>query len=145
MTARLKHPWAAAAVFIWIGFVCAISFMEAWLKFQAPGITVELGLGIGKLVFSALNKVEWVLAIIILLSLILKKDSIFLSKNRFYFIPLLLLILQTVWLLPVLNSRALLVVDGQQVAPSNLHLFYVGFEIIKTVLLIIFGTKLLKR
>jgi len=43
--------------FLWIGFVAAISFMEAWIKFQAPGITVPLGLGIGKIVFAALNKV----------------------------------------------------------------------------------------
>ena len=43
-------------VFLWIGFVGAISFMEAWLKFKAPGVTMPIGLGIGKLVFNALNK-----------------------------------------------------------------------------------------
>ncbi len=32
--------------------------MEAPHKFQAPGITLVLGLGIGKLVFFTLNKVE---------------------------------------------------------------------------------------
>jgi hypothetical protein len=41
-----------AIPFVWFGFVCAISFMEAPLKFQAPNITVELGLGIGRIVFS---------------------------------------------------------------------------------------------
>ena len=44
--------------FIWAGFVCAISFMEAWLKFRAPGVTLPVGLSIGRLIFSALNKVE---------------------------------------------------------------------------------------
>ena len=58
-----------ASVFLWIGFVGAISFMEAWLKFQVPTLTLSVGLGIGKLVFNALNKVELVLAIIILLAL----------------------------------------------------------------------------
>ena len=47
---------------VWLGFVLGISFLEAPLKFRAPGITRELGLGIGKLVFGALNKVELVLA-----------------------------------------------------------------------------------
>jgi len=47
----VKMPVAAICTFVWIGFVCAISFMEAWLKFRAPGITVPLGLGIGRLVF----------------------------------------------------------------------------------------------
>ena len=36
MNAEVKYPLAVVAVFLWIGFVCAISFMEAWLKFQAP-------------------------------------------------------------------------------------------------------------
>jgi hypothetical protein len=38
-----------------IGAIVAISFLEAPLKFQAPGITIPLGLGIGRLVFTALN------------------------------------------------------------------------------------------
>ncbi|MEM0967027.1 MAG: hypothetical protein AAGJ81_12845 [Verrucomicrobiota bacterium] len=41
---------------VWLGLVIGISFLEAPLKFQAPGITLELGLGIGRLVFGALNK-----------------------------------------------------------------------------------------
>ena len=51
MTTTLKYPLALAGVFLWIGFVSAISFMEAWLKFRAPGVTLTLGLGIGRLVF----------------------------------------------------------------------------------------------
>jgi len=64
----VKHPISLIATFLWIGFVGAISFMEAWLKFRAEGITMPLGLSIGRLVFDALNKVEWVLAIAILLN-----------------------------------------------------------------------------
>jgi hypothetical protein len=55
MTSCVKYPAALAANFLWIGFVCAISFMEAWLKFRAPGIMLPLGLCIGKLVFNALK------------------------------------------------------------------------------------------
>jgi uncharacterized membrane protein (DUF485 family) len=60
----VKMPIALICTFLWIGFVCAISFMEAWLKFRAPGITVPLGLGIGRLIFNALNKVELVFALV---------------------------------------------------------------------------------
>ena len=55
---------AIISIFIWLGFVGAISFMEAWIKFQAPGVTLPVGLGIGRLVFAALNKVEWVLLLV---------------------------------------------------------------------------------
>ncbi|HPZ93893.1 MAG TPA: hypothetical protein PK871_03115, partial [Mycobacterium sp.] len=53
---------AVAAVFVWLGMVLAISFLEAPLKFRAPGVTIQLGLGIGRLVFRALNICEVVLA-----------------------------------------------------------------------------------
>ncbi|WP_373865557.1 MULTISPECIES: hypothetical protein [Pseudonocardia] len=50
-----------AATWVWVGMVLAISFIEAPLKFRAPGITTVLGLGIGRLVFRALNIAELVL------------------------------------------------------------------------------------
>ena len=50
---------AIAAVFIWLGMVLAISFLEAPLKFRAPGITIPLGLGIGRLAVVGLG---WIAA-----------------------------------------------------------------------------------
>ncbi|WP_407690773.1 hypothetical protein [Saccharothrix syringae] len=43
---------------LWLGMAPAISFPEAPLKFRAPGVTVAIGLGIGRIVFRALNVVE---------------------------------------------------------------------------------------
>lgn len=74
MSNKVYYPYIVALIFIWIGLISAISFMEAWLKFRASGITLPLGLGIGQLVFNALNKVEWTLAIIIMLNLIFEKQ-----------------------------------------------------------------------
>jgi hypothetical protein len=53
----------AALTFTWLGMVLAISFLEAPLKFRAPGVTIPIGLGIGRLVFRALNAVEAGLAV----------------------------------------------------------------------------------
>lgn len=144
MTSSIKFPVALASVFMWIGFVGAISFMEAWLKFRAPGISLELGLGIGKLVFTALNKVEWILAIIILINLVMIRIEFFHPKNILFLVPLLLLVLQTFWLLPTLNVRADLQIEGGELAGSNLHFYYVGMEIIKVACLFLFGIRLLK-
>lgn len=138
----VKYPIAAISTFLWLGFVCAISFMEAWLKFQAPGITLPLGLGIGRLVFSALNKVEWVFAIAIIANLFIHKKELFRLSNLFYFTPLALLIVQTVWVLPALDARAELIIQGQMVPPSNLHFYYVGLEVVKVISLSIFGIQL---
>lgn len=49
---------AGALTFLWLGMVLAISFLEAPLKFRAPGVTIPIGLGIGRMVFRALNRAE---------------------------------------------------------------------------------------
>jgi hypothetical protein len=113
--------------------------MEAWLKFQAPGITIPLGLGIGRLVFDALNKVEWVFAIAIIFSGSVVTEKWLRFKNLAFVVPLLLLFMQTFWVLPALDARAELVINEQILPPSNLHFFYIGMEIIKIVALITFG------
>jgi len=46
------------ATLIWIGFVLAISGMEAWVKFKAPVCPRALKLDIGRTIFPALNAVE---------------------------------------------------------------------------------------
>jgi hypothetical protein len=140
-----KYKIAIASVFLWIGFVCAISFMEAWLKFSAAGVTIPIGLGIGRLVFSALNKVEWFFAIVILFNLISSKSKVVKIQNLLYFIPLLMLILESIWALPALDARAELYIQKQIVPSSNLHFYYVGMEIIKVVCLVLFGIKLFNK
>ena len=135
----VKQPMSLISTFLWIGFVGAISFMEAWLKFRAEGITLPLGLGIGRLVFSALNKIEWVLAIAILLNQFFDFKSIQWKSLIGFSIPFLILIVQTVWLLPALDHRAELIIQGQLLPPSKLHFYYVGLEVIKVVCLFIFG------
>lgn len=137
-----KYQIAISSTFLWIGFVSAISFMEAWLKFQAPGVTIPIGLGIGRLVFFALNKVEWFLVIMIMGNLVFSKTPVVTFKNTLFFIPILMLLLQTIWALPALDTRATLYIQEQTVSSSNLHFYYVGMEIIKIACLTIFGIKL---
>lgn len=141
----VKMPIALILTFLWIGFVCAISFMEAWLKFRAPGITLPLGLGIGRIVFAALNKVEWVFAIAISINIIWSGTELWKWQNLLIFVPFAILLIQTFWLLPALDARAELHIQGQQVPPSNLHFYYVGMEVLKVVGLTIFGITLFKN
>lgn len=144
MNMEIKEPLTIAAVYLWIGFVTAISFMEAWLKFRAPGVTIPIGLGIGRLVFSALNKAEWVFALSVIAGGLISRQPVFTFDRLLFFIPLIILTLQSFWLLPALDQRAEMHLKGQDVPPSLLHVYYVVMEIIKVGCLFIFALKQFK-
>lgn len=141
---EVKYPLAVVAVFVWVGFVCAISFMEAWLKFRAPGINLPLGLGIGRLVFSALNKVEWVLAIAVIVNYMFENGRSFHWNYLLFLIVLLILLIQTFYALPALDARAEAYIKHQLPASSHLHFYYVAMEVVKVCCLVFFGIKLFK-
>lgn len=139
-----KYPVPIIIVFIWIGFVCSISFMEAWVKFQAENITLPIGLSIGRVVFGALNKVEWAFAIIILTHLTFCRDRVKFRDLIYYIVAVTFLILQTFWLLPSLDARVEILLQGGSIPPSPLHFFYIAMETLKVVFLFIFGSKLFR-
>lgn len=102
------------------------------------------GLGIGRVVFGALNKVEVVLSITILVSMLNSKLMYFKWQFSFFLLPFLIVIVQSLWLLPALDARAEMHIQGRFVRPSNLHIYYVITEIVKVVSLVLFGIKLFK-
>lgn len=129
--------------FIWIGMVLAISFMEAWLKFRAPGINLTLGLGIGKIVFAALSKIELFFASLLVIFLILNKEN--LLQNTLVtigFIALILLV-QLILIMPKLNERADKLIANQKINPSKAHFYYIVLEVFKLVSLFILGIQTL--
>jgi hypothetical protein len=127
-------------VFVWAGMLLGISFLEAPLKFQAPNITLALGLGIGRLVFAALNKIELVFGF----SIVVMSLRTPVSKGFKYLmsIVLLLLAVQTLWLLPALDARAENITSGGIPPQSSPHLYYVLLEAVKLLALITIGLRL---
>ncbi|MFC5045187.1 hypothetical protein ACFSTE_16750 [Aquimarina hainanensis] len=133
-------PYLVIITFIWLGFVLAISFMEAPLKFKAPSVTMAIGVDIGRLVFGALNKVEIVFSLAYLFGI----RYYYIIEKRIGYIMLVILVIvliQTVYLLPVLDKYALLVISGKESPSSIPHIVYVVFEIGKIVLLALIGYK----
>jgi hypothetical protein len=121
----------------WLGFFMAISFLEAPLKFTAPGLSIAEGLQIGRIVFGALNKCEWVFLIVILLTCFLKPTT----KRGFYLIAIVsaILIMETAWLLPVLDIAAKKVISGQPIGGQSLHWLYIFLEAVKAPVLLLIG------
>lgn len=132
----MKKHIATFCIIFWAGLIAGISFLEAPLKFQAPGITIPLGLGIGQLVFQALNKIELVLMFVIAFCMYSTKLSF---KTGFLYLLITLLLMDTFWLLPVLDERAKLVLSGKLIAKSYHHIIYIIVEVIKFSTLITLG------
>lgn len=131
-------------VLVWSGCIIAISFMESWLKFRAPGVTVPIGLSIGKLVFGALNKMEWFFVSVLLVTYFFNSGQIDTSAIISFGFAAGLLVMQTFWLLPALDARADIVISGNVSAPSSLHWYFVIGEVIKLSSLLILAFRLFK-
>lgn len=133
----LRQPaWLA---FVWFGLTAGISLLEAPVKFTTPTLTRSVALDVGRVVFQALNKVELILLIGLL---ILIRVS---GRTRELFahgaIIALIMIAQSVWLLPELSARSAMIVSGVEPGPSMAHGTYAVTELLKLLTLLLLGLK----
>jgi hypothetical protein len=131
----------AALAFVWLGMVLAISFLEAPLKFRAPGVTLPLGLGIGRLVFRALNAVELLLAAVLVACLVVGGPGTGAVVAAAGAVAVLLV--QLVAVRPALTRRSDRVLAGEDAPRSGGHYVYVALEVVKVAALIAAGVLLL--
>ncbi len=130
-------PLAFVVTFVWFGFVSAISFMEAPVKFTAPSLTLAVGLDVGRHVFAVLNKVEIGFTLV---SLWLLVQGGWPARVAGLLVGMAgIVALQTLWLLPALDARALVYMGGGTPPPSRLHFIYVAFEAAKVAGLLVLG------
>ena len=119
---------------LWLGMVVAISFLEAPIKFRAPGVTLPVGLGIGRLVFKALNGVE------IALLLLLGVSCYVVTPAPLALILLVsvavVLVIQVVVVRAPLSKRTDRVLAGAILPRSRMHWAYIALELAKVGLLI---------
>jgi hypothetical protein len=132
---------ATAVVFSWLGMVLAISFLEAPLKFRAPGVDIPIGLGIGRIVFRALNHVEIALALVTLAAIVVGRASG--ATAVLTAVIVMLLAGQLIVIRPQLNRRSDRVLAGEDLPRSTVHLYYVAFEAAKVLGLTALGICLL--
>jgi hypothetical protein len=139
---------AVGVTFVWLGLVLGISFLETPLKFRAPGVTLPIGLGIGRLVFRALNAVEAVCAVAVAIAVGVASPDVAAASATVA--AVLLLAAQLAAVRPALNRRSAAVLAAQDrpegtpdVPRSNAHFAYVGLEGLKVLALLALGISLL--
>lgn len=127
----ILHP--AWVCFTWFGMTAGVSLLATPVRFTAPTVSRAVGLDIGRVVFTALNKAELVALIILL---IVVRAS---GRARHWWaicgVLAFIVLIQSVWLLPELAARADMVVGGAEPPPSHLHATYSTLELAKLALL----------
>jgi hypothetical protein len=130
----------AAVSFTWLAMVLAISFLEAPATFRAPGVTVRLGVEIGRVVFRVLNRVELVFLVLVIGVLVIGALVIgALVIGPVAIAPQIALLACTAALAallavqlglvrPALNRRSDRVLAGEEMPRSGTHLVYVALE-----------------
>ncbi|OBK51616.1 hypothetical protein [Mycobacterium sp. 1081908.1] len=132
---------AVAVTFVWLGMVLAISFLEAPLKFRAPDVTVRIGLGIGRLVFRALNTVEVAFALVVVAIVVSGPSTARVAVA--FAVAVAALAIQLIAVRPRLTRRSDAVLAGSEGPRSHAHHVYIGLEAVKAVALLVTGILLL--
>lgn len=134
--------WRFGLPIVWFGLVAAISFIEAPLKFQAPGITIPLGLGIGRLVFAALNVAEATLLLVYTV-LVFFPAQARVAKHRMMIWAALVLVFvfKLAVVRPPLNARTDLVLAGADPGQSPWHYVYIVCDVVTMVLLLVLAVQ----
>lgn len=129
-----------AFTFVWFGMVLAISFLEAPLKFRAPGVTIPIGLGIGRIVFRALNIAEVLLAAAVVVTVMAGQPGT--AVTVLAAVAAVVLIGQLGAVRPALNrrtDRVLAAPEGVELPRSRAHFVYLAAETVKVLVLLALG------
>lgn len=140
LSRAFKNP--AYVCFIWFGMTAGVSLLATPIRFTAPLMTRPVALDVGRVVFAALNKVE-LIALLILLIVVRVSGR---ARELWMQCSVLILILlaQSIWLLPQLTERSLQIIAGIEPPPSLLHGTYSILELLKLLLLLYLGFRSLK-
>lgn len=138
--ALLNPAWVC---FTWLGLTVGVTLIATPVRFTAGSITRPVALDVGRVVFAALNKAEF-LALVLLL--IVVRVS---GRSAGLWAPsaalALIILAQGAWLIPELAARTDIILAGGEPPPSYAHAIYSTLEFAKIGLLLFVGFRSLAR
>ena len=136
---RLRNAFSNPAwiCFLWIGLSAGISLIATPARFAAESITRPIALDVSRDVFVALNKAE--LIVFALLLVVIRLSGRAARLWMFAALLALIVLAQSVWLMPELSARTDLIIGGAEPAPSWLHGAYSTLELLKIAVLLYLG------
>jgi len=137
MKIQIKYPLVFALLCFWVGVLLSISFLETPLKFFVPGITLPVALELGKMMFGVSTYIQLALMLIITLNFLISRTKISVKMLLVFALISAILLLEKLWMLPVLDARADILSAGKGVPPTPLHNIFIYAESAKGILILI--------
>jgi hypothetical protein len=132
--ARLRQ----GLLLLWAGIAIGVAFLATPAKFLAPSLTLPVALDVGRQTFAIYNRAE--LALLVLLVVIGLGSR---APRRWFLaltVPGAIVVLQAVWLIPLLDQRVgTILAGGAPAQDSNLHAAYIAMELVKIIILASLG------
>lgn len=120
---------------VWLGLLGGLAFIETPLKFLAPGMTLDIALGVGRLVLTAADIAGAAFLVAITL-LALPRPRVGAASRWVLGGIWLVLVVQVGVVRPLLNARTDLVLAGVDPGESPLHIVYVIADVLLAALLV---------
>jgi hypothetical protein len=137
---KMERNWTcvlAGAALFWCGLLVGVSFLATPAKFLAPSLSMPVALDVGRQTFFVFNRAEWVLgAATAIVWLLGTRDR---TTGMLAAITCAVVLIETLWLLPLLDARVGLIIAGQTPPISNHHTWYVVIEAVKVISLAVLG------
>lgn len=128
---------------IWLGLLIGVSFIATPIKFAAPALELGPALDVGRVTFGLFSRIEWGVAAILVLAVAFAKAAQ--VRGLMAGALAIILVVQAVWLLPVLDQRVAAVIAGESLPPSWHHTAYAVLEAAKAALLLALAVAGLRR
>ncbi len=126
---------------VWFGMVVGVSLIATPAKFQAESLELEIALDVGRTTFGLFNWAQWI-ALVIVAAVVARAVQRGQADRRHWLAlagVAVILVAQTLWILPALNDRVAIVIAGDELPDSPIHTIFGLFEGSKLLLLGLLG------
>lgn len=127
---------------VWMGIVIGVSFLATPVKFTADSLSRPVALDVGRATFHALAYLEWALVAFLVVAVWRATKAQRRPSERALVaaaIVMVIVVLQSAWLIPALDERVVSIIAGTEPPPSHLHSLYGIAEVVKVAALGLLG------
>ncbi|GAL85158.1 hypothetical protein Fluta_3188 [Sporocytophaga myxococcoides] len=143
MIATVKYPIVLISVFLWLGFACALDFIEFSIEYKSISVSTSIEIFLSDLIYNTMTNFEWFFVLLIIGTTYFTSIEEIFPLYTLFIIPFIILSIQTSRLFPGMNNHSVFVIGKTSYSLYSSFCYQI-LEGIKVMCLLIFGLKLIK-